>query len=261
MTSLPPLSLSKQVTELFLKANGITRVTTSILKTPVGRPLLSNTMSDTVTREVAKGVWIFSRPFARYGVLPMGGRSTAIKLSDGGVWVLASTPLSEETKRKIDELGQVKYIINADAVHHLFLGEFKRAYPDAKLIGVADTLKRIDDKSIKFDGLWGRDPPDTEYGFENDIKHCYFSGFRNKDVAFLHDLLLNLPATEQATLKPNSWAQQKILQSLATDMEAMKRDARTVASWDFDRIIPCHGDVIERDGSKAWREAYKFFID
>ncbi|KAI6159117.1 hypothetical protein EDD17DRAFT_1702641 [Pisolithus thermaeus] len=255
-------------------------------------------MSDTVIREVTKGVWTFSRPFARYGVLPMGGRSTAIKLSDGGVWVLASTPLTEETKRKIDELGQVKYIINADAVHHLFLGEFRRAYPDAKLIGVADTLKRIDDKSIRFDGLWGRDSPDTEYGFEGDIKHCYFSGFRNKDVAFLHvaskslieaDLLLNLPATEQyskcsgwipqATLKPSSWAQQKILQSLATNVEDMKRDARTVASWDFDRIIPCHGvsnnrfhafmlatyrriqDVIERDGNKAWREAYKFFID
>ncbi|KAI6094180.1 hypothetical protein EDD16DRAFT_1699118 [Pisolithus croceorrhizus] len=242
-------------------------------------------MSDTVIREVTKGVWTFSRPFARYGVLPMGGRSTAIKLSDGGVWVLASTPLTEETKRKIDELGQVKYIINADAVHHLFLGEFRRAYPDAKLIGVADTLKHIDDKSIRFDGLWGRDSPDTEYGFEGDVSYMnprcfYFSGFRNKDVAFLHvaskslieaDLLLNLPATEQyskcsrwipqATLKPSSWAQQKILQSLATNVEDMKRDARTVASWDFDRIIPCHGDVIERDGNKAWREAYKFFID
>lgn len=59
----------------------------------------------------------------------------------------------------------------------------------------------------------------------------------------------------------------------------MKRDAKTVASWDFDRIIPCHGvstekntlanrgrlrrlqDVIERGGNKAWRTAYQFFID
>jgi hypothetical protein len=90
--------------------------------------------------------------------------------------------------------------------------------------------------------VWGRDPPDAQYGFEGDVsdcdilyiyqltcledqtlvslredgdRHClgvnltvtsYFSGFRNKDVAFLHvaskslieaDLLLNLPATEQ----------------------------------------------------------------
>ena len=38
----------------------------------------------------------------------MGGRSTAVKLSAGEVWVLASTPLDSETKTKLDELGDVK---------------------------------------------------------------------------------------------------------------------------------------------------------
>jgi len=194
--------------------------------------------------------------------------------------VLASTPLDHATKTKINELGPVKYIINPDIVHHLYLLEFKMAYPNAKVIGVEDTVKRMDEKSFPFDGLWGRDPPNTRYGFEEDIKHCYFSGIRNKDVAFLHvasksliqaDLLFNLPATEQyskssrwipqATLKPNSWAHQKVVQNVAVDAEAVKRDAKTVASWDFDRIIPCHGDVIERGGNKAWRSAYQFFID
>ncbi|CAK5272176.1 unnamed protein product, partial [Mycena citricolor] len=49
-------------------------------------------------------------PFARFGIMPIGGRSTAIKLSDGGVWVLASTPLNPETKAKIDELGPVQCV-------------------------------------------------------------------------------------------------------------------------------------------------------
>jgi hypothetical protein len=49
-----------------------------------------------------------NRPFARLGIFPMGGRSTAIKLREGGVWVLASTPLTQETRNKIDELGEVK---------------------------------------------------------------------------------------------------------------------------------------------------------
>ena len=47
-------------------------------------------------------------PFARFGLFPVGGRSTAIKLRGGDVWVLASTPLNEETKAKLDELGPVK---------------------------------------------------------------------------------------------------------------------------------------------------------
>ncbi|KAG1795329.1 uncharacterized protein HD556DRAFT_379838 [Suillus plorans] len=234
--------------------------------------------SDVIIREVAKDVWIFSRPFARFGIIQMGGRSTAIKLRQGGVWVLASTPLTQDTRNKIDELGEVKYIIGADAVHHIFL-EFKRAYPNAKLIGVEGAIKNMSDKDLQFDGLWGDDLPSRNYGFEDEIKHCYFSGFRNKDVAFLHmpskslieaDLLLNLPANEQYSkssssprlnIKPDSWIHRAIINNTTVDAKAMRRDATTVANWDFDRIIPCHGDVIETDGNKMWRDLYDAFLN
>jgi len=238
-------------------------------------------MGDTIIREVAKDVWIFSRPFARFNLLPCGGRSTAIRLKSGGVWVFASTPLNTETKAKLDELGPVKYIVNPDIVHHLYLPEFKRAYPEAKLLGVEETLHRSEDKTLKFDGVWGKDAPDTKYGFEGDIQSCFFSGYKNKDVAFFHpesksliqaDLLFNLPGYEQyskskipffglPSLKPSSWIHQKIIVGLGVDKAAMKRDATTIANWDFERIIPCHGDVIEKEGKKAWRQAYQPFLD
>lgn len=51
---------------------------------------------------------VASRPFARFGFFPIGGRSTAIKLRSGDVWVLASTPLTPETKETIDAMGPVK---------------------------------------------------------------------------------------------------------------------------------------------------------
>jgi len=48
---------------------------------------------------------------------------------------------------------------------------------------------------------------------------------------------------------------------LIDDLEsAMKRDAQIVAGWDFDRIIPCHGDVIETKGKEAWRSTYKAYL-
>ncbi|KAJ7698665.1 hypothetical protein B0H17DRAFT_1050341 [Mycena rosella] len=236
----------------------------------------------TVIREVTKGIWTFSRPFTMLGIFPAGGRSTAIQLANGGVWVLASTALNPETKAKLDELGPVQYIISPDAVHHLFLGEFKKAYPTAKLIAPAATVGRAD-KTLVFDGVWGRDPPDTKYGFEEEIKVCYFSGFKNKDVAFFHpasgtmieaDLLFNLPATEQysktkssgsvpllRSFRPSSWLHGKFASAMGDDKAAMKRDVKTVADWDFQRIIPCHGDVIETGGKQAWLDAYKSYLD
>ena len=60
----------------------------------------------------------------RFHVLPLGGRSVAVKLSTGGVWVLASTPPTEETRKAIDGLGPVEYIVSPNLDHHWFLGAY-----------------------------------------------------------------------------------------------------------------------------------------
>jgi len=226
-------------------------------------------------------VWTFSRPFARFGFVPVGGRSTAIKLVNGDVWVLASTPLTTETKTKLDEMGEVKYIVSADALHWLFLADFKKAYPSAKVIGPEPLLSKAGCATL--DGAYGKDPLETKYGFEDEITACFFSGFQNKDLAFHHtrsntlivaDLLFHLPANEQYSkvskkpyllkfglgLTPTSWLHQKFLWSAGTNKEAMKQDAKTVASWDFNRIIPCHGDVIEDKANEAWRAAFTSYL-
>lgn len=239
-------------------------------------------MSDTVIREVATGVWTFSRPFNRFGFFPVGGRSTAIKLSSGDVWVLASTPLNDETKTKLTELGPVKYIVSPDAEHHFFLAEFHKAYPEAKLIAVENVVNKKTKEGLKFAGFWADNAREPTFGFEDDIKACYFSGFKKRDVAFFHpaskslieaDLVFNLPGTEQyskssssgripfiSKMNPYSGVAQSMAKGAADDKEAMKRDAKTVDEWDFERIIPCHGDVIENDGKKAWRAAYKLYL-
>ncbi|KAJ7598648.1 hypothetical protein C8J56DRAFT_814806 [Mycena floridula] len=235
-------------------------------------------LPDLVIREVKKNIWTFSRPFARFGIVPVGGRSTAVKLDAGDVWVLASTPLTEDTKSTLDNLGPVKYIMAGDIVHHIYLGEFKKAYPDAKVIGMEGLAEKKAKEGLKLDGAYGSDPAGTLYGFEDEIKSCYFSGFMNKDVAWYHvaskslivaDLVFNLPGTEQYSkstayssipltgkMGPSSWLHQKFLWGAGTDKEAMAKDAKTVAEWDFERIIMCHGDVIETDAKKAWKDAF-----
>ncbi|KAM5531372.1 hypothetical protein V8D89_014965 [Ganoderma adspersum] len=240
--------------------------------------------SNCVIRELSKDVWIFSCPFSVMNIFPVGGRSTAIKLLNGDVWVLASTPLNESTKAKLREMGPVKWIIGADMFHHMFLADFKKEYPDAKVIAVdaAKMKKEVAGAGLKFDGAWGADPLNTKYGFEDDLTLCsYFTGFLNKDVAFLHKDsktliqtdLLNFSAREQYPLaggtpffswsswNPFSWMNSKTVWWLGQDKVAMRRDVKTVAEWDFDRIIPCHGDVIETGGKKAWMEAYRDFLD
>ncbi|KAJ7698666.1 hypothetical protein B0H17DRAFT_325407 [Mycena rosella] len=244
--------------------------------------MATENLPDLVIREVTPVITTFSKPFARFSILPFGGRSTAIRLSTGDVWVLASTPLTHDTKAAIDKLGPVKWIMAGDAVHHMFLGQFKKAYPDAKVIGVEALVAKKKGEGLQFDGAYGADAAETKYGFEDEIYACYFSGFANKDVAWFHiasktlivaDLLFNLPGTEQYSksksnpkvpifgkLDPWGSVHKHFVWGQGKDKAAMTRDAKTVLGWAPDRIIMCHGDVIETEGTKAWASAYSKYL-
>jgi len=190
--------------------------------------------------------------------------------------------LDDSTKAKIKELGEVNYIMAGDSEHSLFIADFKKEYPAAKVI-VVDPLDEKLKGKVEIAGTYGKDTPDTKYGFESEIDACYFSGYQNHDVAFHHkasktlieaDLVFNLPGHEQyskdssflgnlglfSTLSPGGSAHHSMTNSLGKDKEAMKRDAKIVAAWDFERIIPCHGDVIEKDGKKAWTDTFRDFL-
>jgi len=242
-------------------------------------------MANVVIREVVSNVWTFSTPFTRLGLFRIGGRSTAIRLTSGDVWVLASTPLTTETKATIDRLGPVKFVVGPSSVHHLFLAEFHEAYPNARLLSVEEAIEKKRNENLNWHGYWSDSNREPTFGFEDEIKSCYFSGFKNKDVAFFHspsktlivaDLIFNLPATEQyseswigsglplvsrfARLNPYTTIHRKLAKVLGIDATAMSRDVKIVASWDIHRIIPCHGDVIEVDGNNAWRAAYGMYL-
>lgn len=60
----------------------------------------------------------------------------------------------------------------------------------------------------------------------------------------------SIPLLSKVT--PGSGIHQKMLWYLVSkDKQEMSRAAKEVAAWDFDRLIPCHGDVIEPGGKKG----------
>jgi len=243
-------------------------------------------MSDLVIREIISGTLVtFSKPFKRFGIQPIGGRTTAVRLSNSSVWLLASTPLTDETRQKIDALGQVRYIAVADTEHTVFTKEYSKAYPEAKIFGPEGTAKKLELNILEFKAD-GYNPMENEdQVLRSEMKAEYFDGFVNKDIAFLHvpsktlieaDLLFNLPANEQYSksnesptgfmnrffaFQPRSTFHQRFLYNVAgVNKASMARSANKVDQWDFERIIPCHGDVIETDGKAAWRSAFSLYF-
>lgn len=65
-------------------------------------------------RQVTDSIWTFSRPFLRSNLFKIGGRATAVRLSNGDVFLVSPTQPDETTKATLDKIGKVKYLVAPD---------------------------------------------------------------------------------------------------------------------------------------------------
>ncbi|KKF92288.1 1-phosphatidylinositol phosphodiesterase [Ceratocystis platani] len=130
--------------------------------------------------------------------------------------------------------------------------------------------------------------------FDESFSYEYVDGHKNKELVFLHkadrvliqaDLIFNLPATEQYSKARQEFDERtsslryKIFRSflhtdvahmtrpriwqhyMAENKESYKESMRRIADWNFDTIIPCHGDVMKGDGKQRFMSLMKPFLN
>lgn len=73
-------------------------------------------------RQVTDSIWTFSRPFLRVNLFKIGGRATAVRLSNGDVFLVSPTQPDEFTKATLDKIGKVKYLVAPDYEVEVFKG-------------------------------------------------------------------------------------------------------------------------------------------
>ncbi|WWD21681.1 hypothetical protein CI109_106167 [Kwoniella shandongensis] len=257
-----------------------------------------------VIRQVTPEIVTFSTPFTRGGVIPIGGRSTAVRLSrppkptvgatsiqpsaqsgsssDNQVFVYVSTPLTPATKETLKELGEVKWLVTPDGEHGMFIKEYAEYYKDAQAIG----LERFKEQKpeISWSGLFGKktDGDKKTYGFEPEITLHQVAAHINHELTAIHhpsgtlieaDLLFNLFPVEQysrsgglpfffkafsswKTMSPGGKTHDLMAAQVIKDKELLKKELVPINSAKWDRIIPCHGDVIETGGKVAWDKVW-----
>ncbi len=240
-------------------------------------------MTTTNIQEFHPQIWTFNQPFSRFGLIKVGLTGTVIKFGYNDLFVINpvnTTQDGEAIKKKLDELGKVKWIVCPNMQHHLYAKQYKEWYPDAKVIGMEGLPEKK--KDLHFDVVYGQNFDKQKWGFEDDIDSVYFSGFVNKDIAFFHkhsktlivaDLLANLPATQAysrakagafsglPSLSPFSVWQRTFLRAGGfRNKAAMKKDVQKVLDWDFNKIIVGHGNPILENAKDAWKSAYKPYL-
>lgn len=93
---------------------------------------------------------------------PYTHRAVVIRLNnDDSLFILSPIQLTPDIRADIDALGVVKYLVSPNHLHHLYMGDWSRAYPDARLYASPRlALKR---KDLTFYKTLSTNTPEPEW--------------------------------------------------------------------------------------------------
>lgn len=218
-------------------------------------------------QRVAPELWIADQPLKIMGA-QFGARMTVIRLGSGGLFIHSPIDLTQELRAELAALGPVQAIVAPNTYHHMFLPAFVRAYPQAQAFAAEGVARK--QPEVQFQGVLG-DLPEFLWGKELD-QHRIAGQPKVNEVAFLHrdtrtlvltDWLFNFNRSEgwwtRAFLRLagalGGPLQSKLLRLSVADKAAARASRDHLLTWDFDRIIVAHGDIIESDGKAVLQRA------
>ncbi len=122
-------------------------------------------------KKLTDNLWIVDGDCVNFAGLPYSTRMTVIRLSSRGLWVHSPIKWSPSLHNELALLGEIKYFISPNSLHHLFLTEWLTQYPQAKLYGTDEIIKKRTDlsftKSLNMEQHWT---------WQNDIEQLMFIG-------------------------------------------------------------------------------------
>ena len=198
-----------------------------------------------------------------------------IRLSDASLFVWSPIALSSQLRQDVEALGTVRYLVSPNRLHHRFLGQWKAAYPDARLYASPGLRSKRPD--LAFDAELG-DQPDP--GWADAIDQVLVAGsFAMTEVAFFHrasrsaifaDLIENLSpdwfsgwrgwlARLDGIVAPNPGAPREWRASFIRRRAAKAALARILA-WPIERVVLAHGEPASADGAAFVRGAFTWLL-
>ena len=219
---------------------------------------------------LATDLWVATRPLP-IAVGDIGTRMTVVRLADGGLFLHSPVRLDADTRLALDALGPVRCVVAPSAVHHLFVGDYLAAYPEARAFGAPGVAKKRPDLRFSAE-LSDEAPPEWRAALE---QHLFRGAPMMNEVVFFHpstrtllltDLAFNVRDAPAGRARLFCWlvgavgrfGPHRIVRFGIRDRRVAAESVRRILAWDFDRVVVTHGDVLESGGRRAFAEAFAF---
>jgi hypothetical protein len=222
-------------------------------------------------KEFGHEIWIADGPHVAVVGFHYPTRMAAIRLSDGGLFIWSPIHLADSLQAEVDALGQVRHIIAPNSLHHLFLPQWKRAYPEARVH--ASPGLRQKRKDVVFDADL-RDAPSPDWADEID-QVLMHGNLITTEAVFFHaksgtvlftDLLQQLPtslfsgwravvAKLDLMVGPEPSVPRKFRVAF-TNRRAARDALSRILAWRAEKVLMAHGTPVELDPPAFLRRAF-----
>ncbi|MGO8739912.1 DUF4336 domain-containing protein [Rhodoblastus sp.] len=227
-------------------------------------------------REFAPNLWIGEGPVVPFICgFHYPTRMAAIQLAEGRLFVWSPVALTPALKDQVESLGQVACLVSPNLLHHLYLGEWKEAFPAARLFASPGLKRRRKDLAFDAELL---DAPDPLWAADIDQVLLHGS-FIMTEAVFFHrasrtaifaDLIENFPpgwfsgwrgvlAKLDGIVAPNHGAPREWRASFLRRKLA-RAALQRILDWPIERAVIAHGDCAEKDGAAFVRRGFSWLM-
>ncbi|MBU2711035.1 DUF4336 domain-containing protein [Zooshikella harenae] len=224
---------------------------------------------------IAENIWLCDGEDVNFYGFSYSTRMTIIRLPNNQLWIHSPIRLNESLQQALKELGEVRYLIAPNKLHHLFLSDWVAAYPKALTFGTHEVCKKRDDISFTAELT---DTPETHW--QQEIDQTIFHGSpAMEEAVFYHkpsktlivtDLIENFDpdhfsrwqraiARFTGVLAPHGKmpADWRLSFSFGSKQQALQ-SLDLILSWDIKTIILAHGECIFQDARAFLIESFKW---
>jgi len=226
-------------------------------------------------REVAPDVWIVDGEYVDFYGFPYPTRMTVVRLSDGRLFIHSPIRWTAALAAQVEALGDVRYLVSPNKIHHLFLGDWQQHYPNAEMYASPGLPKKR--KDLSFTAILSDEAPASWSG---EFDQAVLKGsFFMEEVAFFHKATRTMIVADMIERLDGArwpwWAKligrmdglmgenggmPKEWRASFIKRKQARADVRRMIDWDPARIIIAHGPIVETDGAAYLTSSFHWLL-
>ena len=202
-------------------------------------------------------------------------RMAVIRLTSNRLLVWSPTALTAEIRSKVNALGEVRYLVAPNSLHHLFIADWKRVYPDTKVYAAPGLREKR--KDIDFDSeLDGTPIPE----WSNEIEYVVVQGNAiTSEAVFFHPKSATVIFTDLIQQFPEGWfsgwravvakldlmvgpepSVPRKFRMAFTNRHAARISLERILAWPAEKILMAHGKPVMENGQAFLRRTFGWLV-